>query len=500
VASAVNYNRELVRLAAATVTAILVWFGTGLQPLWPLLWFAPLPILWVAMNSSAARAGLLAGCAWLLGSLNMWHYFHGVLHVPYAVLAGIFIGSSLVFTAAVLLFRALAQRGHYWFALVSFPAMWVAFEYALNISSPHGTALSLSYSQLKFLPVLQLASITGPWGISYVLFLFSASIVIGVFLWPKDRALARRILGAGLGAIVLVLAFGTVRLLLPSKGTQVRVGLIASDEPNNVVVADDGAPTIRLLRDYAAHIERLAARGAKVVVLPEKLGVLVGPEAGDTDNLLQSLADKYDLSIIVGLIEVSPPLKFNQARIYSPGTPVSTYDKHHLLPPFESNLKAGTTLTFLPSQSATWGIAICKDMDFTPLSREYGAARIGLMLVPAWDFNLDRTWHGHIALMRGVESGFSIARAAKQGYLTVSDNRGRVIAESRSDSGPYVTLLVDVPEVHVGTFYILAGDWFAWAALAVLAVALIQSWRTGKRRHLAPRKVVPQMGPELDLD
>ena len=472
-ALAVNLHRELVRLAAVAATAVLIWFGTGLEPLWPLLWLAPLPILLAALKSSAMGACLLAGCAWFLGSLNMWHYFHGVLRAPYVVLAEIFIGPSLVFSAAVLLFRALAQRGHYWLAIVAFPAMWVAFEYVVNISSPHGTAVSLSYSQLKFLPVLQLASVTGPWGISYALFLFSASIAIGVFLWLKDRATALHTLGAGLGAIVLVFVFGTIRLLLPSGEASVRVGLIASDEPSNVDVADDGAPTARLLGDYAAQIEHLAARGAKVIVLPEKLGVLVGPEAGSTDSLFQALADRTASSIIVGLIEVSPPLKFNQARIYSPRAPVLAYDKHHLLPPFESKLKPGTALTFLPHGSETWGVAICKDMDFTPLSREYGAARIGLMLVPAWDFNLDRTWHGHIALMRGVESGFSIARAAKQGYLTVSDNRGRVIAESRSDSEPYATLLADVPDVHDRTFYILAGDWFAWAALATLVATLV---------------------------
>ena len=398
----------------------------------------------------------------------MWHYFHGALRAPYIVLIEIFIGPSLVFAAAVLLFRALAQRGHYWMALVSFPAMWVAFEYIVNISSPHGTALNLSYSQLKFLPLLQLASVTGPWGISYVLLLFSASIALGAFLWRKDRVVAPRILGAGLGAIVLVLAFGSVRLLVPLEGTRVRVGLIASDEPNHVDIAENGAPTIRLLRDYAAPIEQLAARGAKIIVLPEKLGVLVRPEAADTDSLLQGLADKFNLSIVVGLIEVSPPLKFNQARIYSSGTPIATYNKHHLLPPFESKLSPGTTQRFLPHGSATWGVAICKDMDFTPLSRQYGTARVGLMLVPAWDFALDRIWHGHIALMRGVESGFSIARVAKQGYLTVSDDRGRVLAESRSDSAPFVTLLADVPEVHDRTFYILAGDWFAWVAVATL--------------------------------
>jgi apolipoprotein N-acyltransferase len=148
-----------------------------------------------------------------------------------------------------------------------------------------------------------------------------------------------------------------------------------------------------------------------------------------------------------------------------------------MLPPFESNLKPGTTMTVLSRASQTWGVAICKDMDFTPLSRQYGSAGAGLMLVPAWDFNLDRLWHGHMAIMRGVEDGFSIARSAKEGYLTVSDDRGRVLAETQSDSAPFATLLAEVPADHETTGYLLFGDWFAWLAIATLVFALVQLFR-----------------------
>jgi apolipoprotein N-acyltransferase len=122
-------------------------------------------------------------------------------------------------------------------------------------------------------------------------------------------------------------------------------------------------------------------------------------------------------------------------------------------------------------------VAICKDMDFTPLSRKYGKAGVGLMLVPGWDFNVDRGWHGHIAVMRGVEDGFSIVRAAKDGYLTVSDNRGRVVAEMRSDAASFATLLASVPAVHSETVYLLLGDWFAWLACALLVLAIVQLCR-----------------------
>jgi apolipoprotein N-acyltransferase len=330
---------------------------------------------------------------------------------------------------------------------------------------------------LNFLPFLQLASITGPWGMSFLLLLFPATLAIGLYLRHKEPGQALRIVGASLGVIVLVLIFGAVRLALPVPGEQVKVGLIASDQPVNVNVADEGAATQRLFREYAGQAERLAARGAQVIVLPEKLGVIVDPDTKGADSIFQAVADKTQATIVAGLIHVSHPLRYNQARVYAPGVPVLSYDKHHMLPPFESNLKPGTALTLIPRHSQTWGVEICKDMDFAPLSRRYGQAGVGLLLVPGWDFDIDRWWHGHIAVMRGVESGFSIAHAAKNGYLTVSDNQGRILAETRSDSAPFATLLAGAPVVHDTTLYLVLGDWFAWLALATLAFTIVRLYR-----------------------
>ena len=478
-ASGPDYLAKVAACLAVVSTATLVWFGSGLNPWWPLLWFAPLPVLLFVSRSSWWGAALTAFLAWLVGSLNMWHYFH-VLHAPPLTWVVISSSEALLFMASVLLFRALLRRGAWWSAMLAFPATWVSFEYLLNLISPHGTAGGLSYSQLNFLPFLQLASVTGPWGMSFVLLLFSAALVIGVHLRRAAPKQALRIVGAGLGMVVLVLIFGAVRLSLPVSGQRIRVGLIASDEPVNVDVADEGTQTERLFRDYAAAAEALAARGAQVIVLPEKLGVAVGPETRDIDMIFQPLADKTKSTIVVGLIEVSPPVKFNRARVYAPGAQVLTYDKHHLLPPFESKLRPGTMLTLMPTPSGTWGVAICKDMDFTPLSRQYGEADTGLMLVPAWDFVLDRWLHGHMAVMRGVESGFSIARAVQQGLPLVSDDRGRILAETRSDAAPFATLLADVPAAHNTTLFVLLGDWFAWVALAIFVFTLLQLYRLRK--------------------
>jgi len=460
-------------LIAILLTFVLVWFGYGLDPHWPLLWFAPLPVLLFALRHSWQSAALVAFVSWLAGCFDFWHYFQ-VQQTPFVVWLNVFSIGALVFAGAVLLFRALARRGALWTALVAFPAAWVSYEYVRNLTTPHGTAGAMAYTQLEFLPFLQLASLAGPWGMSFVMMLFPAALALGLHLRRSQPKQAMRILCASLAGILLVLTFGAVRLALPPPPQQVKVGLIAADEPTNDPVASEGAETERLFRGYAAAIRSLAAQGARVVVLPEKTGVVVEPDPGRTGEFFQQLAAETNTTIVVGEVRVTPRAKYNQACIYAPAAPARTYDKHHLLPPFESNLKPGASLTFVPEGAETWGVAICKDMDFTPLSRRYGLAGVGLMLVPGWDFRVDRWWHGHIAVMRGVEDGFSVVRSARDGNLTMSDDRGRVLAEIRSDSAPYASLVAKVPATHDATLYTLLGDWFAWFALAMLALSLLR--------------------------
>lgn len=476
-----SFRLVVFAVAAVVLMAAMVWFGDGLDPWWPLMWFAPLPVMVIAVRSGWRAAAVVSFLGMLLGSFSMWHYFRA-MGLPVLLWFGLYGTASVVFMAGVLLFRALVLRGRAWAGVVSLPALMVGFEYVRNIALPHGTAGSLAYTQLHFLPFLQLASITGPWGMSFVLLLFPSALAAGFALRTSAMRQAAWIVGGVLGLIAAVLLFGAVRLARPA-GEMVRVGLIASDAPGNARPTGRVEDTERLLNDYAAVAERLVADGAQVVVIPEKLGVMPEVDAGKIDAIFQPLADRTGATIVAGVERDTASAKYNEARVYEPKSAVRTYDKHHMLPPFESYLTPGTTLTVLKKHAARWGIGICKDMDFTGLSRKDGLAGVGLMLVPAWDFDMDRTWHGHIAVMRGVESGFSIARAAKFGYLTVSDSRGRIVAETRSDAAPFATLMAEVSAAHHRTFFLVAGDWFVVVAVVLVVWVLVELDRV--RRRLA---------------
>ncbi len=158
------------------------------------------------------------------------------------------------------------------------------------------------------------------------------------------------------------------------------------------------------------------------------------------DALFSSTALATHAAIDLGLVRKTPAGAFNSSRFYSAnGKLEANYDKHHLLPGVEPE-KPGDKQVLLNQPSGRWGLQICKDMDFPQLSRGYAAEGADLLLVPAWDFNLDRWLHARMAVLRAVENGFALARSARNGLLTLSDNRGRIIAEATTVPGRFVSV------------------------------------------------------------
>lgn len=248
---------------------------------------------------------------------------------------------------------------------------------------------------------------------------------------------------------------------------------MASDIRQNIFPQTD-EKSLGLFRQYAMEVDQLSARGAQLIILPEKIGLISDAALPELDAILGAAAARTRTYILVGLDHTYPGSKaLNQARLFSPdGKVIASYDKHHLVPVFEDRDRPGTARTLLDQPSGRWGIQICKDMDFPRLSREYGKDNAALLLVPAWDFIDDDWLHDRMAVLRGVESGFTIVRSAKQGLLTVSDDRGRILAQRPSAAEQFSSIIAAAPVRHSATLYASWGDWFAGVSIALLAIVL----------------------------
>jgi apolipoprotein N-acyltransferase len=457
-------------VGAVVATSAMLFWGTGLQPVWWMTWFAPLPVLLTSPRLARWAAFCVAALAWFLGSLNMWHYVLSAIALPLSLVLIFSAAPACLFALAVLLFRKFILRGALWKAALAFPVFWVTCEYLNNVVSPHGTFSNLGYSQMDFLPLLQVTSLVGIWGISFCLFLLPATIAAA--LSRQGSARGRRRLAIAVAVfLAAVVAYGAWRLISTPVANSVKVGLMATG--TGTTFPHDDASALELLDAYSKKAVSLAAQGAQVIVMPEKIAIVSDPATRQVDALYEAASARAKASMLVALDRGTLTKRFNEARLYSAdGALIATYDKHHMVPRFEDVDQPGTNITVLDQPSGVWGIQICKDLDFPRLSRDYGAKGVGLLLVPAWDFTLDGWLHGRMAVLRGVENGFTIARAAKQGLLTVSDDRGRILAQQDAAGVPFASLLASAPVRHDNTLYTRWGDWFAWLNIAALIVLL----------------------------
>ena len=465
-------NLGLLILAGAG-TAVLAFFGTGLNPVWPLLWLTPVPVIAIAPRFHAGAAFLLAAVAWLVGELNQWTYFTRLLGVPVFVTLVFLLIPAIVFGLGVLFARRFLRRQLLALGTLAFPVYWVTWEYLNAINSPHSTFGNLAYTQMSCLPVIQIASITGIWGVSFIIFLFAGTT--GALLSGVGKPRERRVLAITVGAIFcLVIFFGEWRLLRSPVANPVTVTLMAKDVPMSLYLGDE-AQALQLLREYANEIRKAAPDATQVVILPEKIARVSERALPEVDSLFSAAASATKAAIDLGLVRRTPSGGFNSSRVYSPdGRLTANYDKRHLLPGVEPE-RPGSKRVLLNEPSGRWGLQICKDMDFPRLSREYASDGANLLLVPAWDFNLDRWLHARMAVLRGVENGFALARCARNGLLTLADNRGRILAETASAPDRFVSVTGRLPVPLEKTFYARTGDWFAWICVATFILLLVIS-------------------------
>lgn len=469
------------RLSAALAVLLsgAMWFASsGVNHFWPLAWLAPLPLLVVLPDLRVSRAALATFVGAVIGALNLVEAYYKL--PPVIVAVGVILIAGQ-FTVVALIWRTIARRGSPVVAILAYPALIVSTEYVVSLVSPHGTFGSLAYSQADLPTVIQIASATGLSGISFVVSLIPAALAV---IWRHRRTPRVAFAGFALATIPLAmtLAFGAVRLAAPTLPHHVRVGLAVNDAAVRYFASQDRADALAVIRAYALRAAALADQGAQIIVLPEKFVGITPAYAEEARAILAAAARERRVVIVAGFNVIDEPESRNLAVVFGPdgGIPLE-YDKTHLVPGLEEGYRVGTAIGVLRVSDGLAGVAICKDLDFVPLGRAYARAGVGLMLVPAWDFVKDGWIHSRMAVLRGVEGGYAIARSAANGLATVSDAQGRIVVERSSSEAAEVLLIAVVPVGPGGTFYTRNGDWFAWLCLAVAFASIV-----GGRRRSTP--------------
>jgi apolipoprotein N-acyltransferase len=455
----------MIVLACTLLSGAMFYLSQGLDEIWWLAWFASAPVLWLAYGRSPRWQVLLASLvSYAAGLIYIIQCYGGSALLSLPTVSLPLVIPVLPFAASVLFARLVYRSTTPFIALLAFPACWTAVEYLTSMVSAHGSFGSLAYSQMSAPVLIQGASLFGYTAVTFLLCL-SANAVALLACQGTGSVLAG---GIAISICALNIGFGAIRLH-ETQTTTLRAAALADDvsrerwatyRPNN-----PATPNRRetYYASYTEEIERtirtLAAKGARLVVLPE--GGLIGHPPWSS-LFLDALARETGMQIVAGIYHPAPPEDL--ALSFSPDGTVQTYSKRHLIPTLEAEFTPGQLPGLLGNGVAT---TICKDMDFPQTIRSDARNGIQFMAVPAGDFRLDDWIHARVAIMRGVENGFSILRAAGSGLLTASDAYGRLISRETTARPTLVSIIADIPMGPGPTLYTRIGAAFDWLCLAL---------------------------------
>jgi apolipoprotein N-acyltransferase len=451
-------HNVLINLGLAILGGLLLRWSFGLHPLWWLAWVAPAPLLVAVLRSSPNMARGLALLAGLIAASGELHYL--TISTP--------LSSALLFMVLLALLwmcvvgqarRVMAHAASPW-AVLAYPLFWCAADTLLAWLHPDGNWSSLAYSQAGFVPMLQIVSLLGVAGLVFVLSLLPAALALAVV---RGWRFARWPLACSVLLALGCVAYGYWRIPAGQSPQGEPVGLAAIDE--FIGPRTSPAKVERIWSQYERHVETLAAQGARIVLLPEKIAVLAPPDAARVRTRMAALAARTRvwLALGVGIIEAD---KTNHMWLFAPdGSQRADYLKQHLAPP-EGDYVAGSAFSVQDIDGLKYGLAICKDVHFASFARDYAALEAKALLVPVWDFGEDDEYAARLSAVRNVESGLAQVRSAREGLLTISDAYGRVVAETHSAGLPGVTLLGRVPAASSATPYARSGDLFGWLCTA----------------------------------
>ena len=500
------------------------WFWAALSGLllaaafpktgWDFLsWAALVPLFWAVNRktpSQAARLGLVFGVV----HFSLVVYWVVIAMTVYGGVSYLLAGPILILMAAFLgLYPAMFCLVTRWCAatpmlfLVAAPASWVGLEFVRLHFLTGFPWCSVGHAFYTRTSLIQIADITGVYGLSYLVVLVNAAIFVALCaarkipVFGRNASFKTAVFGLGTALVLLsgVLGYGKWRMAetdaLAAKTEKVRVAVIQGNIDQ--AVKWDPSYQAATIEKYEA-LTRLASRGKPdIVIWPESAMPFHFLRESVYTGRVLDLMRETGSSLLAGSPYCEPDGEgwrcFNRAYLVSPdGSVTGHYDKVHLVPwgeyvplkkwmPFIDKLtqevgdfEPGQPGRVLYAGKAKIGLGICYEIIFPALSRkqvENGANLLATITNDAWyDRSSAAYQHFAIASFRAVENRRALARAANTGISGFVEPCGRIGQTTALFTDAWA--VVELPLLESRTVYSRVGDLFSWLC-AISALFLI---------------------------
>ena len=437
-------------------------FSSGRWNLGVTAWVWPFAFLYFSRQAKTKKQFVLLSAAIAVGQMIKWP---DILDSGYLLSAAFCLLWSICWIVPFLADRLLAQKlpGSFLSSLV-FPTVFVSAEY-LRTLTPIGSLGMMAYTQSGFLQLVQVTSLIGSFGLSFLLYWFGAVAVSAA----EKRQGWKLATGVCLAMLVASIGFGSIRLAAFSVDYYENRVKIASVVGPYYEKHKDGTyaeiSTEESLQYFLSEAQRAADGGAKIACWNEEAFALDDIEEPRLLEAAAAFAKEHEMLLIVGY-EVADTDgsenddAVNKSILVQPNGSVTGYVKTNLIPIVElPGYVKGTG--DVPSVATGQGVisnVICFDDTFPKFVRDHTGST-DILFVPSWDWQGIKHAHTDLSQLRAVENGFSLVKPTYGGISTAVDGQGRVIKRfDTADTGFDTVQFADVPTKSIPTPYARNGN------------------------------------------
>lgn len=422
-------------------------------------------------------------------------------------------------------------------ALFTFPFLWNSLEYLRSVDETAFPWLTLGNTQSYYLPIIQVTSIIGVYGLSFVIVVFNVLIYVAYknFRYESFRFTLNKL---AIITIVLVSFFIYGKVILNDAiydGKKIRVGVVQPDFDPWEKWEDEVNPQIDV---YLQLSDSAVQKGAELIVWPESalpVYLLSGNYPGEVRRIKNFCREK-NVAIATGLPLVHFYFSKEQAKedsriskdssyyydtyngvvLFLPDSDlIQEYGKMNLVPfaerapylrylPFLGDLikwsvgisnwsvwDEQTVFNYKTrdGDTAKFSAVVCYESIFPSFNSEFikkGAQFLVVVTNDSWYGKTSGPYqHKQYAVFRAIENRRWIVRSANGGISCIIDPYGRTIFETNLYERTYF-----VDDIYLNsevTYYVQYRDIISYFALIIsgifISLALIKKFGVRKNEN-----------------
>lgn len=538
---------SLMFLFAGVLSLILI------SPKWVIpvfAWIAPAAFLFYSRITLIKRKWLWLWLAFLVAGLVS---LYEVFPMPLVVFVIFMLIDATKTLLVFLIDKWLTKKSNHFTSTLIFPALMVTKEF-IDASGGGGVWSSVANTQFSFSWFAQLASVTGLWGITFMISWF-ASVAVWVYRRYQLKEKFRTGIIVYASLLLLILVYGTFRfksdrlkdkqsvkvagLTVPVynffealyedfTGKKIKVDpKISQSSPQLQEINKALLPflletdSIKFKRTFSALYkiydslftlsQKAADGGAKFISWSEGNALMI---KNSEEKLMQrgkEFALKNRVYLLMAFAVVHPEKikqqkKFmeNKTIFLGPdGNVLNILHKNKPVPMAEQSEPGDQVVPVINTPYGNVSTSICYDADFPVLMQQLGKKKTEVLFLPSGDWYAISPYHSQMAIMRGIENGTSIVRQVSGGLSVVSDYRGKMQTSFDFFDDKEKFWIADVKFGHMPTIYSKIGDVVAWVSIIVVVAAILYcainliSNRINRKQTLKTASIQKEAASEL---